>query len=72
MLIKLDYLPCDQKTLKYDLQDMEREITKYTEWTMFDDNILESKGSWADILEHCTQNRVYPTVILYERLDPGE
>ena len=39
---------------------------------MFDDNILESKGSWTDILEHCTQNRVYPTVILYEKLDQNE
>ena len=39
---------------------------------MFDDSILESKGTWTNILEHCTQNRVYPTVILYEKLDPNE
>ena len=51
---------------------MEGEISRSTEWTMFDDTNLKSMGTWLDILEHCYQTRIYPTVILYEKLDPNE
>ena len=51
---------------------MEGEISRNTEWTMFDDTNLKSMGTWLDILEHCYQTRIYPTVILYEKLDPNE
>ena len=70
--MKLDYLGVDPTTIKLDLQEMAGEITKETSWTLFDDNIVESKGTWADLVEHCIQNRVYPTVLLYEKLDPDE
>ena len=46
MLIKWDYLPLDPSKIDKDLQEMEREITRYTEWTMFDDVYHKSIGSW--------------------------
>ena len=72
LLIKLDYLACDPTTVSQDLKTMESEITKQTEWTYFDDAMIESKGTWFDIVQHCTENRVYPTVLIFEKLDPNE
>ncbi len=72
MLIKLDYLAGNPDTVRSDIKKMESEITKQTEWTLFDDSLIESKGSWTDLVEHCIQNKVYPTVLMYEKLDPEE
>jgi len=51
---------------------MEREITRDTEWTLFDDYLIESKGTWIDLVKHCVEHRVYPTVLMFEKLDSEE
>lgn len=51
--MKFDYLHCNPETVSSDLQRMNNEITSATEWTMFDDDKVESKGTWKDLVEFC-------------------
>lgn len=51
--MKFDYLHCNPNTLSSDLNKMKNEITTATEWTMFDDDKIESKGTWKDLVEFC-------------------
>lgn len=53
ILMKFDYLHCNPNTLSSDLNKMKNEITTATEWTMFDDDKIESKGTWKDLVEFC-------------------
>jgi len=72
MVIKFDYLPLDPNRIRDDLLAMQKEVTKSTEWTLFDDANLRSIGNWKQVVEHCCELRIYPTAILYEKLDQNE
>lgn len=51
---------------------MEAEVTTRTEWTIFDDSVIDHRGGWHDVVKQCVDIRMYPTVIFYEKLDPNE
>jgi hypothetical protein len=51
---------------------MEAEVTSRTEWTIFDDSVIDHRGGWHDVVKQCVDIRMYPTVIFYEKLDPNE
>ena len=46
------------------------EISQATEWTLFDDAEIVSKGTWNDVVSQCIEIRTYPTVLLYEKINP--
>jgi len=47
-------------------------VTKDTEWTLFDDAVVESMGEWFNVIKYCMDARCQPTVLFFEKLDPGE
>ena len=49
---------------------MRSEISQDTEWTLFDDAEIVSKGTWNDVVSQCIEIRTYPTVLLYEKINP--
>jgi hypothetical protein len=51
---------------------MQKEVSASTEWTIFDDSVVDHKGNWQDVVKQCVELRTYPTVIFYEKLDPNE
>jgi len=52
------------------LKQIDRELTKQTEWTLFDDrNVQHIAGNWKEIVNDCVTSRHQPTVILYEKFD---
>ena len=68
----MDYLSVDYSKLEKTLKEMQREVRASTEWTIFDDAVVDHKGSWSDVVKQCVELRTYPTVIFYERMDPNE
>ena len=51
---------------------MKAEISSQTEWSLFDDAVVDHKGGWRDVVQQCIELRTYPTVLFYEKLDPNE
>ena len=51
---------------------MKAEVKPQTEWSIFDDAVIDYRGSWRDVVQQCVDIRMYPTVIFYEKLDPNE
>jgi hypothetical protein len=47
-------------------------VSASTEWTIFDDAVVDHKGNWPDVVKQCVELRTYPTVIFYEKVDPNE
>ena len=68
----MDYLGADYSKLEKTLKEMQREVRSSTEWTIFDDAVVDHKGSWSDVVKQCVELRTYPTVIFYERMDTNE
>ena len=40
-----------------------------TEWTLYDDAEIVSKGGWAAVIEQCVEFSCYPTVLFFEKLE---
>ncbi len=51
---------------------MKAEVKPQTEWSIFDDAVIDYRGSWRDVVQQCVEARMFPTVIFYEKLDPNE
>ena len=39
---------------------------------IFDDQTIDYRGGWKDVVKQCVEIRMYPTVIFYEKLEPNE
>ena len=48
------------------------EVNKLQEWTLYDDAELVNKGTWKDVIRQCIDITTYPTVLLYEQIDPSQ
>ena len=68
----MEYLGADFQNLDQSLNQMKSEVGSNNEWTMFDDNNIDNKGSWFEVVKQCVELRTYPTVLFYERIDPNE
>ncbi len=51
---------------------MKNEVKLDTEWTIFDDAVVDHKGSWHAVVKQCVEQGTYPTVLFYEKLDRDE
>ncbi len=40
-----------------------------SEWTLYDDAEIVSKGGWAAVIEQCVEFSCYPTVLFFEKLE---
>ncbi len=71
--MKLDYLPVSDYSKIGEIHEkMAGEVNPRTEWTIFDDAVIDHRGGWSDVVKQCVDIRMYPTVIFYEKLDPNE
>ena len=51
---------------------LESEVTLETEWTLYDDANVDSMGQWFHVVKHCVENRIFPTILYFEKLDPQD
>ena len=48
--MKYDYLPIDHLNLEESQNKLMREVSKDTEWSIFDDAVVDHKGSWGNVV----------------------
>jgi len=48
---------------------MKNEVKLDIEWTIFDDAVVDHKGSWHAVVKQCVEQGAYPTVLFYEKLE---
>jgi hypothetical protein len=57
-MTKLDYV-VDPTNMRGDYDQIEKEVRKNTEWSMFDDNKIYSiTGNWKEIVTDCVNARL--------------
>jgi hypothetical protein len=57
-MTKLDYV-VDPTNMRGDYDQIEKEVRKNTEWSMFDDNKIYSiTGNWKEIVTDCINARL--------------
>jgi hypothetical protein len=57
-MTKLDYV-VDPTNMRGDYDQIEKEVKKNTEWSMFDDNKIYSiTGNWKEIVTDCVNARL--------------
>lgn len=39
------------------------------EWTLYDDEVITSKGKWVSVIEQCVEFSCYPTVLMFEKVE---
>ncbi len=40
-----------------------------SEWTLIDDAVVESKGSWFNVIRQCVELRIFPKIIFFEKVN---
>ena len=55
--------------LGVDIDDyiLENEL-KESDWTEFNDNYIENRGTWQQVIERCVEVACYPTIFFFERI----
>ena len=72
MIIKLGYL-VDAKNFDANVKQVEREVDEYREWVEYNDMELRHvTRNWPAVIEYCIDNRMYPTVLFFEKLAEEE
>jgi hypothetical protein len=49
--MKMEYLGADYQSLDQSLNQMKSEVGPNNEWTMFDDNNIDNKGTWFEVVK---------------------
>ena len=40
-----------------------------SEWTLFDDAVVENKFTWEAVVNQCVEFNCYPTVLMFEKIN---
>jgi hypothetical protein len=51
IFMKMEYLGADYQSLDQSLNQMKSEVGPNNEWTMFDDNNIDNKGTWFEVVK---------------------
>ena len=55
------------------MKDVKAEAVPDKEWVLYDDTYLKPiKGNWTEIVGNMSETGAYPTVLLYDRLEPAD
>ncbi len=44
-----------------------RKEVEDSEWTQFNDSLVEHKGNWFKVVNECISSGCYPTTLLFEK-----
>ena len=70
--MKYDFLPIDHNNVELSQTKLKGEVSPETEWSIYDDHVVDHKGSWWNVVNQCVDLMTYPTILFYEKLDQKE
>ena len=55
------------------MKEVDAEATHSKEWVLYDDRLVKNvDGNWTEIVENLVRAGGYPTILLYEKLEPTD